>query len=505
LRDRASELVKKLGYPSQPADSAYGIGLDYEYLTHVDSTDVSPVRWEKLKSGQPAAIYFWYRQSPHPFDVTGSGVVREQRPARDVSGMKTVTLDTLGRLRSFYAVPPQREPLQGDAKPFDWSTLFVESGLDLSKLQSVPSTWTPPHAYNERAAWEGTYPNQPETRIHVEAAAYDGRPVFFEIIDAWDRSPEEQAPLGNTRQRALTMLLLAIFITAMVGSAFLAWRNLRLGRGDRKGAFRLAAFVFVATFLNWLFASHHVSTEEEAFNFIVGVQDILFWACFFWVVYIAFEPFVRRRWPGRIISWTRLLAGGFRDPLVGRDILIGAVFGVGMILCNFYLADLIPQWLGYPPRVPWLDFPATELLGIKSFAGGLFRQIYSALMQPFIMLLLLFLFYLILRKDRLAALAVWALAALALSLTNETPIGIPFSCFAAFLFVWAIYRYGLLTLIATSFFLHLNIFFPITSEFSAWYAGDFVLALLIALALAVYGFYISLAGQSLFRGGLLEE
>jgi hypothetical protein len=47
--------------------------------------------------------------------------------------------------------------------------------------------------------------------------------------------------------------------------------------------------------------------------------------------------------------------------------------------------------------------------------------------------------------------------------------------------------------------------FPVTSEFSAWYAGDFVLALVISLALAVYGFYTSLAGQSLFHGSLLKE
>jgi hypothetical protein len=39
----------------------------------------------------------------------------------------------------------------------------------------------------------------------------------------------------------------------------------------------------------------------------------------------ALEPYLRRRWPERIISWNRLLAGEFRDPLVGRDILIGSL------------------------------------------------------------------------------------------------------------------------------------------------------------------------------------
>src|SRR5687768_18051298 len=41
-----------------------------------------------------------------------------------------------------------------------------------------------------------------------------------------------------------------------------------------------------------------------------------------WIAYLAGEPFVRRRWPWQVISWNRLLAGRWRDPLVGRDVLI---------------------------------------------------------------------------------------------------------------------------------------------------------------------------------------
>ena len=100
-----------------------------------------------------------------------------------------VTLDTLGRLRSFYAVPPQKTSA-GETAPPDWSPLFVESGLDQTKFQPVPSIWTPPHEATDRAAWEGSYPDQPELKIHVEAAAFDGRPVYFEILDAWDQPRE---------------------------------------------------------------------------------------------------------------------------------------------------------------------------------------------------------------------------------------------------------------------------------------------------------------------------
>ncbi len=505
LRDRATEIIKRLGYAAPPADSAYGMDMDRRYLSHVRETDASPSRWERLRAGQPAAIYFWYRQSPGPFDISNGEEVGENRPAPDSPGMITLTLDTLGRLRSFRAVPPQRGSAPQDAPAPDWSILFTESGLDPAKFQPTPSTWTPPHESTHRAAWDGQYPSRPEFRTHVEAAVYEGKPVYFELIDDWDQPLEQQSSSVSPKERALLVILLTVFITVMVGGAFLAWRNLRLGRGDRKGAFRLAAFMFAVFFLRWLFAQHHVPTEDEALNFISNVQRALFWSFFFWVVYLAFEPFVRRRWPGRIISWSRLLAGGWRDPLVGRDILIGAVFGVGVILCNFFFASLVPKIFGYPTPIPWFDAGATQLLGVRSFAHGALLQIFAAILQSFILLFFLFLLYLILRKDWLAALVVWLIGASALSLTHETRAGVLLASVAAFLVVWALYRYGLLSLISAIFFLHLTIFFPITSDFTAWYAGDFVLVLALSVAVAVYGFYTSLAGQSLFRTGLLDD
>jgi hypothetical protein len=114
-----------------------------------------------------------------------------------------------------------------------------------------------------------------------------------------------------------------------------------------------------------------------------------------------------------------LAGGGFRHPLVGRDILIGAIFGLGIILSNFYLASLVPQWFGYPPAIPWMDFPATQLLGIRSFAFGITQQIFGGLFQSFILLFFLLLLYIILRRERLAAAAVWLIGSVALSLTHD--------------------------------------------------------------------------------------
>ena len=100
-------------------------------------------------------------------------------------------------------------------------------------------------------------------------------------------------------------------------------------------------------------------------------------AAFLWVVYMALEPFVRRRWPGRIISWTRLLAGDVRDPMVCRDLLIGALFGVGGLLWGV-LRYQVPVWLGHPPGRPFV--PDNWWLGAGSFLPFLGHQVMSSLM-----------------------------------------------------------------------------------------------------------------------------
>jgi len=169
------------------------------------------------------------------------------------------------------------------------------------------------------------------------------------------------------------------------------------------------------------------------------------------------------------------------------------------------LANLVPQLLGSPPSIPWFDFPATQLLGIRSFVRGITQQTFGALLQSFILLFFLLLMYIILRRERLAAVVVWLIMTVALTLTHETLYALPFTALAASLVIVVLYRYGLLALISAIFFLHLMIFFPVTSDFSAWYAADYVLALIISLALAVFGFYTSLAGEPLFRGALPDD
>ena len=136
------------------------------------------------------------------------------------------------------------------------------------------------------------------------------------------------------------------------------------------------------------------------------------------------------------------------------------------------------------------------------FAG----QVSAGLFQGFIAVFLLLLFVLILRRERFAVVVLWLLITVILTLVAEaTWMTIPFTGLWAFLMVYSLVRFGLLALVSGLFFSHLVVFYPITIDLTAWFAVDFTIALVIAIALAAYGFYISLGGQKLLPGTLLED
>ena len=303
--------------------------------------------------------------------------------------------------------------------------------------------------------------------------------------------------------RALTFILIAVFLIALVGSVVLARRNLRLGRGDRRGATRVALVFLTVRMLVWLFVEHHNGLPTREFElFFLHLSTAVFGSSFLWLLYIALEPFVRRRWPGWIISWSRLLTGDYRDPLVGRDILLGAVIGVGMIL-TFTLSIVAPRWIGRPSS--FVINPGSFEIAHRFFLRFA-TQLYNAPFFAFIALLLLLLFVAGLRRERIAVVVLWLLMTLLATLVSRASVMmIPFTALMAFLGVFALKRYGLLAVISALFFFNLGIFYPMTTELTAWYAIDFTIALVICIALAVYGFYISLGGQPVFKGGLLQE
>jgi serine/threonine-protein kinase len=503
LQDRAGEVAKKFGYDAV-TDYAASFNANIEYLSYVRTEDQSPARWERLKSGHPAGIVFWYRQSPRYLEPFNREDVTQFDPPRTISGMAGVSLDTRGRLLAFYGVPPQlAEPQDAPPVAFDWSKLFAEAGLDASAFKQVEPRWVPPHPFDARAAWEGFYPGQADVPLRVEAAAFRGRPVYFQLISPWNPPSRQEQPPVPEGERIIQSLVIVLFFVILIGAALLARHNLRLGRGDRKGALRLAAVIFLLTCVSWFFGAHHVPTLAEFSNFMENLSFCLLVSGMLWLVYVALEPFVRRRWPARIIAWNRLLAGDWRDPLVGRDLLLGAFVGCGIVLLG-YLQIIAPRWLGLADTTPATLY-LKGLMGLQYVSNMLVGQVLNSLLFPAAFMLLLLLLTILTRREWVAVVLLGLLYT-SFGLAGEhIAIDLPIAALVSAIILFVLLRFGLLALVFTYFFILIFNFYPVTSDLSAWYAGATVFAIVLGATLIVFGFQTSLAGQRVFSGSLVED
>lgn len=506
LAYQSSNLIKSFGYADTPADIAYGIGGDSAYYAYMSQRKASSEDWKKLETGQPLGYYFWYRQSPRPMPP-GSIKVTQSNPPVDASGMAKVILDMRGRLVEFYAVPPQVDTSPSTIQP-DWSAAFAQAGLDIANFKQVESVWVPPTYADARVAWEGAYADHADIAIRVEAASYRGRLVYFQIIPPWEKPVRQEEAYSRTSRQAAGFILAAVFFAVLAASVMLARRNLRLARGDRKGAFKLAVFMLMALLIGQLIGADHVPALGAELDILF---NIIAWALFasvlIWILYIALEPYVRRLWPRLIISWSRLLAGGFRDPMVGRDVLIGSLLGLGHTL-TIYLMSIVSRGRGkHISAITGID-PET-LKGIRSVITSLLTD---SLVQWFALsvglLFILLLLYILLRRQWLAAVAMWLLFATVEILAFAIPGPIIFwigPIIISTLAVMAVARFGLLTTMSFIFFFDLSFHYALTSNLSSWHAQTTFIILPVLITAALYSFYTSLAGQSLLRGQVLQD
>jgi hypothetical protein len=150
-----------------------------------------------------------------------------------------------------------------------------------------------------------------------------------------------------------------VFVLALLAAtATLVRAHVRLGRADLRGATRLALYAASVELAGWLFEADHVLDGlAERHMALVAVGYAAFQALFLWMVYAAIEPFARRRWPERMVSWSRLLAGRLGDAMVGRDILLGVVLGAILFLIQ-ELVSILPLWVDWPGGEPMYSYPS---------------------------------------------------------------------------------------------------------------------------------------------------
>jgi len=515
LADRAKDVLARLGYRGAPADSAYAFTLDSALLDHVRQHDPSPARWEKLRTARPGPLLFYYRQSPRalvstswipmaPWDGPAElGRVLPNDPPLNEPGMSRVVLDPHGRLTSFVAVPPRFDADPGPGPDPDWSVALAEAGFDPTSLQASAPRWAAPADSDRKAAWDGVIPDQPNVPFHIEAAAYRGRLVYFEMQGPWVQPPratdDSASPVVGT---ALILFLSGIVLPAVV---VLVRRNLRLGRGDRKGALRLAVFTFVSFYLANLFRADHTALPIVEYNLLVQIASQGFTGALgVWLIYMALEPAVRRRWPHTLISWNRLLAGRFRDPLLGRDVLVGALAGMAVMLA--LRLDLASLLLGRAPRISGGGDVLTTLTAPRHLAYYVFLSPCQGVLYSVAMLFELYLFQALVRRAWLARLLLFFsfLAAVLVGASDPLGASVPGVILSAII-VAVLVRFGLLTSATLWFTFLVLATAPLTLDGSTWYAGRSYVVLLFFAALLGAAFYTALGGKPLFGRALLED
>jgi serine/threonine-protein kinase len=506
LTHKAREILSRLGYGGQPVDIAGDFSYNQDFLNYVEKNDKPRPRWEEILSGRPAPLQFLYRQSPqymigtdfHDLLLT-PGMVSNDDPPSILSGMINLAIDPRGRLTFFQAIPPQEEETPTQMHAVDWNALFAEAGLDPVQFRATEPTWTSLAASDARAAWTGSWPGTSRP-LRIEAAAFQGKPVFFSLIGPWTRPLRLRPDQPTAGQRASNIILLVISLCVLLGAALLARRNYIQGRGDRAGGFRLASVVFAMMMALWLCRGHIVPALDTSLPFVLALSTALFFSGLFWILYLSLEPYVRRRWPQTLVSWSRLLVGQFRDPLVGRDLLFGVILGVIWILI-FQVNTVLTMRKGAAPALYSTDY----LMGGRQAVGAWLSHIPQSIQATLMFFFILFVLRVLLRKDWLAAIVFVAMWVTLKCLGNDYPwiVG-PASTLVYSIAAIVVFRFGFVALAAGIFTADMLANVPLTLDFSAWYVSSALLPLLSVAALAVWGFYNALAGQKLWQGDLFS-
>jgi serine/threonine-protein kinase len=510
LEVRASKLIRDLGHDAPVGDTAQAFDANFGSVTWIADQDESAERWEALRDIRPSPVHYWYRQSPQSLvpSEKNFAVVYYDNPAQTSQGMARVILDPQGRLQTFEAIPHRFDDDPGPWDEPDWSRLFEEAGLDMTTFTRVAPAWSPRMATDVQAAWEGAIPERPDLTIRVEAAGYRGRPVSFFTLGPWVEPPRMQSEQQSLTGWLADNLGVAVMaIGALVVGIVFARRNIRAGRSDTRGAFRLAAWFFLFHTAIWaLWASHVRDLQSEWNIFQADVGYNLFLAALVWLLYVALEPYVRRRWPDAIISWSRLLRGKFRDPMLGRDILIGGVLAgvLGMLL---HLDELVPLAMGQPLPQPhglnWFMLGSVRFT-VGQTVDGSIHELLGVMQGVFILLL----FRILLRKVWLAGAAFVVMLGFmegAPGADNQVLAWTQITL-TVFVVLFVLLRYGLVATTVGFYISRTLDQVGLTGDFTAWYAPSFLIPAVAVLALLAYGFYISLAGQPMFgTGHLLDD
>ena len=495
LKVTARTTLAALGYETPPVDTAYGYTADSSRVDTIAAENRAGNPSSALSSAVPSVVYFWYRESPTPLipdnQVTQVGAFD---PPMTQAGMLYLSLSPSGHLRYFRAHPPTQAPGSSPAPEPNWNAALSAAGFDVASLAPADAIWTSPEPSDTRRAWM-----KGESR--VEAAALYGRLVYFEIVpperkvDTGAPSPPRFGPLAANAAGTAFIVGLTLF------AAFVARRNVRLGRGDSRGAWRLAALLLVFATAGDLFQTGSVAAFLASWSRNFAIQ--LLPTAWIFIGYLAIEPYVRRLWPQALVTWNRLLEGRFRDPRVGRDLLFGGVAGM-LAVAIFSLPETAP-WFGLTPPTPTAG-GLLALGGVERLMASLIAIPQSSFFVPVAILLVLLIARLIFKRPWLAYLVLFVAFGLLVFLRTDlasqplTPVR---TLLILALATVILTRLGLFAMMVTIAFSSWDQV-PLTIDPASWYFPYALMSMLVFAAVAVYGFVIALGNRLTFKDWVLD-
>jgi predicted Ser/Thr protein kinase len=488
LEQKAREIAAAFGYTARPVDWFAFLEWNGPLVHFLQSQPGTTKNWKQYSQAE-SPVLFSYRQSPDYLISPPDGDVTANRPAPNAPGMLSMLLDSRGQLRSFRAIAPQIDENVSGPREFDPASVFRAAGLNMSQFQEVAPLFTPPLSFDRRQAWRGAFPGLPETMITVEVASWHGKLASFAMRWPWDKNDNSIGNSATFGEMAFDFFTVFFITGSILSAIYIARRNLRLGRGDRKGAFRVASFQFFLFIAIFTVNFHVVPRMDVVSFFMLQLSFGLAMASLFWLLYIALEPAVRARWPHSMITWNRLLAGQLGDPRLGSHILVGAVIGTAM-RCVFIWREHFILASGGPPDQTNLAL----LFGTRWLINSLTNTLWSAVLAGIAIFFLLSGLRLAVRRDWLVALV--AATLLTLQESELRASSHPFLDYPIFIviysaFSFALLRLGLVPTITGLFVLNVLSNVPVSGDFSAWYNSVTFFELALVAAIAIYGFWRS--------------
>ena len=494
LTDRATEIVGQLGYTepvyADPADTT--IGYSFRSTAYDRLRDEGSA--ERLRDPEAGVLQFWYRQGPHGFKPETGKEVTRWDPFPQTTGEILVSLGMDGRLETFVALPRryrEASATEAESAEYDWSLPFQLAGLDMTDFKRTEPRYQRFMQTDQRAAWE---PRDPATPFRIEAGANEGRLSLFATLGLEEAERLAAEPRESSAE-AFDVLniffILLFFISILVARA-----NLRRGRADVRSAVRLGGLMAGLVLVSGAAISHVLVNELiMAVSVWTGVMSAM--------VYLAFEPHVRRIWPSMLVSWTRLMGRselGGRDPVVGRAVLAGLLAGGSMVLLAGFILVAVLAREGIPGFVDLRGLPG--LLGQRHIWSLMAERLGWGVMEALVLTLLMVLGRFIVRRPIPAAVVagtLWFLpdiigALLEPPSTRVILIGGGLLLVDIVAMLVVLLRWGLVGVMTMSVTTYLGGMVP-TSDWSAWHAQPGILCTILLAAIAAYGYWAATPGR----------